>query len=197
MDQHARLTQQRVKEYDRLFGGRASAAFPYTLFSKEHKPDEPCIDVFAYTLHQKGEHVYALVTNGMSDTPLPGGGPHRVELIQYVARLDEEYAKQLHTMALLPHRGRFNIDAGDTISRPFPGVFNSRWQHGFFLQPGPQDHRQAMTIDTGNLSFLWFIPISEDELAFKNDHGLDTFLQVLDESELPWVFDETTRISMV
>lgn len=197
MDEHAKLTKERVVEYERVFGAKARAAFPYSLFAPDHKPGEPCIDVFAFTMHHKGEHVYALVTNGMSDQHLMNGGPQRVELVQYVSRLAEEYAHHLYQMAWLPHFDQFNVDAGDTILWPFPGVFGSRWHHGLFLRPLPEDHRQSMTLSGEKLSFLWYIPISDDELAFKNEHGLETFLQVLDESELPLVFDETTRISMV
>jgi hypothetical protein len=199
---HGRLTKERVVSYDHVFGSRPIAAFPFTFFDYGYVGEDICIDVFIYEMHVKHEHIYALVTNGLSDRRMSDDtdamNANRTELIQYVQRYSEDYAKHLHSMAWTAAFKDFRVDAGDTIASELPGVANSKWQHGFFLQPFLAEHRESGLMLAGDpLSFLWYIPISTDELEFKREHGLQTFLAVLDESELPWVFDEQTRISMV
>ncbi len=202
MDLHGTLTKERVGAYERVFAGKPTAAFPYTSLSSDPKHSGVCIDVFVYTLHVKCEHVYVLVTNGMSDQRLSDGETapvsQRFELLQYVRNYSLAHAVRLFEMAWLPHFDKFVLDAGDTIEWPFPGVSESRWQHGFFLQPFLAQHRDCeMTLEGDEVSFLWYIPVSDDELTFKREEGLDTFLVLLDESELPWIFDESSRISMI
>lgn len=202
MDLHGTLTKQRVAAYELIFAAKPTAAFPCSTLSSNPKHGCVCIDVFVYTLHVKGEHVYVLVTNGMSDQRLSDGEttpvPQRFELVQYVRNISLENAVRLFEMAWLPHFDKFVPGVGEIIEWPFSDVAESRWPHGFFLQPFLLEHRDCqITVEGDDVSLLWYIPISEDELSFQREEGLNTFLALLDESELPWIFDETSRISMV
>ena len=47
------------------------------------------------------------------------------------------------------------------------------------------------------MSFLWHIPISEAERAYKVEHGADALIDRLEAVELPWIFDESNRPSLL
>jgi hypothetical protein len=47
------------------------------------------------------------------------------------------------------------------------------------------------------VSFLWHIPISDQERAFKQELGADALLDRMGEARLPWIFEEANRPSLV
>jgi hypothetical protein len=85
-----------------------------------------------------------------------------------------------------------------TLAWEWPAVDGSPWKNAFFLLPLPSPHREfAFEIDGDPVSFLWHIPISDQERAFKQELGADALLDRMGEARLPWIFEEANRPSLV
>jgi hypothetical protein len=200
---HMECTVIRARAYGELFGDKPVAAFPF--HKLQGKSDGPyLIDVFVYSMEMQGDDraIYAAVTNGMSDQRMAEGDtpdqPRRRELIQYFRECSEGHAKRLRDMAWLPLHDGFLLDSHHTVAWEWPAVEGSPWKNAFFLLPLLSPHRQfAFEIDGDQVSFLWHIPISDQERAFKQEHGADALLDRMRDVRLPWIFEEANRPSLV
>jgi hypothetical protein len=200
MNLHQRCTAIRAQGYNQIFGVKPTAVYG---FHQLRGNDDGLflIDVFAYPLQVGGmdKSVLAVVTNGMSDQAMVldqkrPDRPRRRELIQYVTDCQLPQARALRDMAWLPLFDGFLLDTRDTAAWELPGLDNSSLKHSFFLDPIWEPHQQSFaTIDRESVSFLWRIPISSAELAFKKERGADALLDRMDEVKLPWIFEETNR----
>jgi hypothetical protein len=165
--------------------------------------DTPClVDVFVYSLDVEGlDHpVLAAVTNGMSDLPmyLPEDPetPIRRELIQYFRECTEVFARRLHDCAWLPHFDNFALESEDTI--PWPDKLVGDLQASLFLPTVHQMHAEfSVEIDSDETSLLWHIPITAEELEYKNSRGIDALIDRMDKVGLPWLFDPNNRPSLL
>ncbi len=201
LEKHIELTAVRVKAYEELFGCAASAVFSsHSLFKK---PDERfLIDIFVYTLESASGDIDVAVTNGMSDQRMakPDYPPEwfRRELIQYFPKCTEGHARRLHDMAWLPLFDGFYLDSHHSIAWERPAVAGTPWKNGFFLLPLINPHKEfVFEVEGDQVSFLWHIPISDEERAFKLEHGADALIDRMETLELPWVFDEQNRPTLV
>lgn len=200
---HRDCTVVRAQAYGGLFGGKPVAVFP--AYKLQGKSDGPyLIDVFVYAMEMQGDDraIYAAVTNGMSDQRMVEGDtpdqPRRRELIQYFRECSEGHAKRLRDMAWLPLYDGFLLDTHHSVAWEWPAVEGSPWKNAFFLLPLPSPHREfTFQIEADQVSFLWHIPISDQERAFKQAHGADAFLDRMGEVGLPWIFEEANRPSLV
>jgi hypothetical protein len=52
-------------------------------------------------------------------------------------------------------------------------------------------------VEGDKASFLWHVPISDEERAYKQEHGADALIDRMEAVGLPWVFDENNRPSLV
>jgi len=144
--------------------------------------------------------VVAAVTNGMSDYRMrdlerPGVLPRR-ELIQYFHVCTEEFARRLHEASWLPHFDGFSIDVYDSIS--WPDALAGEFRHSFFLCPPWRSHKNfRVAIDLDEVSFLWHIPITDEELEYKKTRGVNALLDRMEKVDLPWVFDPSNRPSLL
>ena len=67
-------------------------------------------------------------------------------------------------------------------------------ENAFFLAPLIKSHRECICeIEGDPVYFLWHIPISDEERAYKQEHGADALIDRLEAVQLPWVFDERNR----
>jgi Suppressor of fused protein (SUFU) len=203
LTKHRDCTVIRAQAYAGLFGDKPVTFFP--AHKLQGKADGPyLIDVFVYQMEMAGDDrpIYAAVTNGMSDQRMAEGDspeqPRRRELIQYFRDCSEGHAKRLRDMAWLPLHDGFLLDSHHSIAWEWPAIAGTPWKNAFFLLPLPKPH-QAFTfdIDGDQASFLWHIPISDQERAFKQQHGSDALLDRMREIRLPWIFEETNRPSLV
>lgn len=198
---HQKLTEQRVRAYEVLFQSAPSSVFPpHVLFNKPD--DRILIDILVYTLPTESGEIDVAVTNGMSDQRMVDPGVsvdwYRRELIQYFPKCTEGHAKRLHEMAWLPLYDGFYLDTHHTITWPHPAIPQTPWKNAFFLLPLINSHREFICELEGDpMSFLWHIPISDEELAFKKENGSDALIDCLEAVDLPWVFDEKNRPSLV
>lgn len=201
IERHKQLTAIRVNAYEGLFGCTPSAVFtPQILFKK---PDDRfLIDIFVYTLETQSGDIEAAVTNGMSDQrmayPDEPSEWRRRELIQYFPKCTEDHARRLHDMAWLPLFDDFYLDTHHSIAWEHPAVKETPWKNGFFLLPLIRSHREfEFELDEDRVSLLWHIPISAEERTYKQEQGANALIERMEAVELPWVFDEANRPSLV
>jgi hypothetical protein len=200
---HRQLTIVRAQAYAELFGVK-----PDTFFSAHQLGGTvggtDCIDVFLYPIEMEGVEgpICAAVTNGMSDQRMAEGDspeqPRRRELIQYFRKCTLGHAKRLRDMAWLPLFDKFLLDSHHSLAWEWPAVEGTPWKNALFLLPIIHPHAE-FTIDLEGepASFLWHIPISDEERAFKQEHGTDALLDRMQEVRLPWIFDEANRPPLV
>ena len=198
---HKELTVARVQAFLEQFGCQASAAFPHHEFTVD--PDEDIfIDVFVFTLETQTGDVEVAVTNGLSDermvNPADPAEWSRRELIQYFPKCTKGHAQRLRDMAWLPRFDRFLLDAYHSVAWNYAAVEGTPWKNAFFLAPLIGSHREfEMEVEGDPVSLLWHVPISEDERAYKQDYGADALIDRMQAVNLPWVFDEQNRPSLL
>jgi hypothetical protein len=200
---HRACTVLRIPAYAELFGGKPVEVFPFHQLRCEE--DSPFfVDVFVYALQMEGVEgpVVAAVTNGMSDQRMAEGDdpeqPRRRELIQYFRKCTRGHAKWLHSMAWAPLEDEFLLDTHHSIAWEWPAVEGTPWKNAFFLEPLLRSHRAfSVEVQGDPVSFLWPIPISDEERAYKKEHGSDALIDRLQEVKLPWIFDETNRPALL
>jgi hypothetical protein len=196
MTRHEEFTTIRVEAYDKLFGHKATEVFS---FHRLKAADTVCLtDVLVYPLEVEGVEgpVVAAVTNGMSDFPMyhpeEPDVPLRRELIQYFRVCTEHYAGRLHACAWLPDYDGFALDLDDTIS--WPDKLVDELQHSLFLQSINRRHAEfRVEIDSDEMSLLWHIPITGEELEYKKSRGMVALINRMEIVGLPWIFDPETR----
>jgi hypothetical protein len=198
---HDECTAVRAKAYADLFGCSPAAVFPpHALFKK---PDERFpIDIFVYTLATGTGDIDVAVTNGMSDRRMVDPDDpqcwSRRELIQYFPKCTEGHALRLHDMAWLPLFDSFLLDTHHSIAWQHAAVEGTPWKNAVFLAPIIKPHRLFVCELEGDpMTLLWHIPISEEERAFKQEHGAVELIERMQAVNLPWVFDEANRPSLV
>ena len=77
-------------------------------------------------------------------------------------------------------------------------VVGTLWKNAFFLLPLIRSHREfVFEVEGDPVSFLWHVPISDEERAYKQEHGADALIDRMDAVGLPWVFDENNRPSLL
>jgi len=188
-------SQGRRVAYRRLFGVEPSASFTFADLAFP-------IEVLAYSLELDGKPFVAAVTSGMSDRRMVDQEDNeewsRREIIQYLPQCDEAHARRLRDMAWLPLFDGFFLDSHHTIEWPYAAIEGSPWKNAFFLEPLLKSHRNfRFRVADDEASFLWHIPISDEEYSYKKEHGSNALLDRLDEVKLPWIFDENNRPSLV
>jgi hypothetical protein len=201
LEQHKSLTVVRAEAYADLFGDPPVAAFPaHALFEK---PDTRfLIDVFVYHLETETQSIDVAVTNGMSDQRMADPGQphdwHRRELIQYFPHCTEDHARRLYKMAWLPLFDGFYLDTRHSVGWVEAAVAGTPWKNAFFLEPIVRPHREfTFEVEGDKVSFLWHIPISDEERAYKQEHGANALIDRMEAVGLPWVFDEVNRPDLV
>jgi hypothetical protein len=192
---HRELTARRAQDFIGLFGTKPTAVFSsLQLGSDEHF----LIDVFAFPLESPSGPVVAAVTNGLSDfrmtdTDEPGAWSRR-ELIQYLRQCTGGHARRLRDMAWLALFDGFLLDAHHSLAWPHAAVEGTPWKNAFFLEPILRSHREfAFEVEGDRGSLLWHIPISDEERAYKREHGSNALIERMEAVQLPWVFDEGSR----
>lgn len=195
--EHLALTKLRGPAFVTLFGGKPEKIYPYHGF--DDGDDAYLIDVliFALDLEQFPGRVVAAVTNGMSDYVMVDqdtGARSRCELIQYFHDCDVDHARRLYELAWLPLMDKFALGEFQTIALPEAVLEDSPLNNAFFLAPLLTAHKHfRMEIRDMPVRLLWHVPISDDELAFKKQHGANALIGRMQAAELPWIFDEAER----
>lgn len=196
---HRELTEARIRAYLLLFGVNPAPIYSWMRFSDDTEIN--LIDVFVFALDPEVP-IVAGVTNGMSDRRMADKDDPtkwaRRELIQYFPVCTEGHARRLHDMAWVPLYDGFLIDAHHSLAWEWPAVAGTPWKDAFFLEPIIKQHREfRFEVEGDEVSFLWHIPISEAERAYKQQHGSDALIDRMGEVRLPWIFDEANRPPLI
>ena len=201
---HLALTKQRAAAYATLFGGKPEKIFPYHGFYSDDEDDKPyLIDVFIFPLEfeEFPGRATAAVTNGMSDyviTDAQTGQRSRCELIQYFHDCDFDHAERLFDLAYITLFDGFSLGPYQTIAMPDAVLDDSPLRNSFFMPPLPTPHRNfQIEIEGVPMSLLWHVPISDEELAYKKKNGPNSLIERMQTVELPWIFDEAERPSLL
>jgi hypothetical protein len=108
-------------------------------------------------------------------------------LIQYVAKCTEGHARRLHDMEWLPLLDDFYLDSHHSVAWEHPAVARTPWKNAFlwknafFLLPLIRSHREFIfEVESHRVSFQWHFPISDEERAYKQEHGADTLIDRLE-----------------
>lgn len=201
LHKHESLTAIRATAYEALFGCKPSQVIQQSALFKA--PDERfCIDIFVYPQQTKWGDIEVAVTNGMSDQRMAEADYatewHRRELIQYFPECTEGHARRLHDMAWLPLFDGFYLDSHHSIAWEYPAVPDTPWKNAFFLAPLIKSHREfVFEVEGDKVSFLWHVPISDEERDFKLENGAEALVDRMDAVKLPWIFDESNRPSLI
>jgi hypothetical protein len=92
----------------------------------------------------------------------------------------------------------FYPDSRHSVAWPHHAAAGTPWKNAFFLSPPVKSHRgYVFEVEGDKVSFLWHVPISDEERAYKQEHGAGALIGRMDAVGLPWVFDENNRPSLV
>jgi hypothetical protein len=198
---HIGLTKLRAVAYKELFGSKPEKIFPSHVFNEAD--DAYLIDVLIFPLEieEFSGRIVAAVTNGMSDhlmTDTITGEHSRCELIQYFHDCDYEHAQRLYDLAWMPLFDNFSLGEYQTIEMPDEVAEDSLLKNAFFMPPLLKPHRLfRFNIEGMPTRLLWHIPISDAELRYKKNHDANALIKLLQDVELPWIFDEVERPPLI
>lgn len=196
--QAASSYQQRLAIYERELGEPAHSLADTA---------ELRIDIHAFgrdfvpVCEEGSDEGFVLLTNGMSERRMPRTNPTgmikpRAELMWYIREPTQEICDNLRWLARLPFIDHTSFAFGDRVPMPTPPVAGSDFRTFLFLTPvlGPdQRTAEALNVAGDEVEILTVNLISDRELDFIKTHGLDDFLDVLDENDYPPIFDPKRR----
>ncbi len=177
------LAETREKIYQDFFG-------PSDLVSHEVVPLVPHIDVWVHPPGYKEREFFTIVTSGMSDVPmnLEKGIPRsfaRREMIMYAADHQEIYINLVRQFARFPFEYSTWLGVGHTIPNgnpPSPIFQDSELVAIVFLPAMVEPDRalaDKLAIDGEPVEFLWPVPITQTELEFKLERGVEELAGLL------------------
>lgn len=187
----------RDEEYRKLFNGNPVRVIPHGTFGKPGFGGRIDVRLYDVTFPDGIGDVQIAVTSGLSDYAMKLPGPNtgfvRRELIQYFRECRARDIARLHDMAWLPIVGHYCLDFFHTTG-PHPIELPG----SMFLAPLVKAHRDfTMMLAGDETQFLWHVPLTHKELDYKAEHGADALVQLLEENELPWIFEAGKRFSLV
>ena len=191
-EEFARL---RELAYAELFGGQPVHVMKHDEFQKPPMGGRVDVRLYEFKHGQASEDVRVAITSGMSDYRMSARGqaPVRREIFPYFRECRLEDMVRLHDMAWLPLAQGFCLDFFESIG-PHP----SKWPGSLFLRSLVEPHAEfKLTLNGDEMRLLWHIPLSETELEFKIKNGVNALLGRMQERQLPWIFDENNRPSLV
>jgi hypothetical protein len=178
--------------YEELFG-------PYDVAFHQLDDETPHIDVYRHP-PTEGRPFSTFVTGGASRLPMQvppeyHGAPRRIELVLYVGEPRNEYGHLLHRLAHYSHRnatwlGYWHSLVGEPI------VPDSLLGPIVFLDPPFEPDNvlhERLIVEGDPVELLWVVPITEQELAYKVEHGIEALQERLAEDDVPAVFDPGRR----
>ena len=93
------------------------------------------------------------------------------------------YWSPLNQRSLDPALGRHH-----TVAWEHPAVAGTPWKIAFFLPPLINSHWEfVFEVEGDRASFLWQVPITDEERDYKQKHGTDALIDRMEAVGLPWV----------
>lgn len=188
---------RREDHYERFFGPISQPVL--------HSTDtmDPHVDIYQFPPLGMREH-WTLVTGGMSDRrqeippDLAGALAPRSELILYADKPDPWMFRALKQLAEYPFQEETYLHFGHTVDgggpvAPTPCTLTAFlvWEPVF-----EEDPLAELLVEGDRVDFLWVVPLTAAELAFKLEHGSMELVKRFEETGLDPVVD-TQRPSVV
>jgi hypothetical protein len=175
--------------------------------SHELIPLIPHIDIWIHPPGFRGRNFFTLVTSGMSDMPMnlesqvPKSYARR-ELIIYTADNQGAYISLLRNIARFPFEYSTWVGVGHTIpngSPPAP-IFQDSELVSVILFPAMLDPEQTLprkvVLNGDPVEFLWLVPLTQTELDFKLEHGIEALAEELGKAKGWPVLDPNRKSSI-
>ena len=192
--------RKREAAYTAIFGP------PALTYDDAHPVLVPHIDVYVHEPGFQGRDFYTLVTGGMSDFRMklpedaPPEMPTRIELIFYLPgdrSPKREYIDFLRTAARMPYDYQTWFAWGASIvngNPPKPIFDGSQFDSLLFINTpiAEPDNTlsERLVLEGDAVHFLWTVPLTAAEREYKLEEGTEALLEVFDEVQHPFVFDE-------
>lgn len=148
--------------------------------------DGPIADLprcFEVLVVRKPDNLWAFATRCMSEPEDEQGIEiHVISRSQFA--WEHELVEVLTVVAHYHRTGR-RLDVGHTVNIGRPIVPGSRCTHGLISPPyldGPKLEWMAIP----KTRFLWFVPVTESEVEFKKQHGLDALESRFEETQFDY-----------
>ena len=195
-----KFAELREAVYQEFFG-------PSDLVSHESIPLIPHIDIWIHPPGFRGRNFFTLVTNGMSDIPMNLESEvtksySRRELIIYTADHQAAYVSLLRNIARFPFEYSTWVGVGHTIPNgnpPAPMFKDSELVSVIFF-PAMLDLEQTLpqrvVLNGDPVEFLWLVPLTQTELDFKLEHGIEALAEELGKAK-DWPVLDPNRKSSV
>ena len=103
---------------------------------------------------------------------------------------------ELLTMLARFHRVRAKIGLGHSVNFGRPWIADSKCTHGLISLPyldGPD--LEDLDFEDKTIRCLWLVPVTEEEIEFKKEHGLEALEQLFESTELDYL-DKPRRNSV-
>ncbi len=179
---------------------------PVLTYDDVHPVLVPHIDVYVHEPGFQGRDFYTLVTGGMSDCPMklpedaPPEMPTRIELIFYLPgnqKPKREYIDFLRTTARMPYDYQTWLGWGASFANGNPPepIFEGTQFDSLVLINTPiakpdDTLPEHLVLDGDAVHLLWAVPITTAEREYKLEEGTEALLDIFDEVQHPFVFDE-------
>lgn len=180
MDNKSNYTDVLLRHYDAVWG-RSSASLMW-----EYGPVEKLNDDFSIREFSPGDRIgmWVYATSGMS-SHIEEGEP--VELHIFSHRQDRGLAELLTSVAYY-HKFAARLNLHHTVNFGQPWQDNSGCDHGFISLPyinGPE--LMDCFFRKGNIKCYWMIPVTENEVKFKIQYGVEALEAIFEREALDYL----------
>jgi len=153
----------------------------------------PFIDIYEIP-PQKGRYFWTYITSGMSDTAqnvdLEQGGKitDRTELIIYTNEKSIWARKVLYNIAYYPFLHNTFVNYASTIEFDFPFIEESDLKNAILLDTKVEEKGlHEFELEGKKVNFLRVLPISDNELKYKEKNGLNSLLNKFSEAQMDFI----------
>ena len=157
----------------------------------------PFIDIYEIP-PQKGRYFWTYITSGMSDIAQninieqAGKTTDRTELILYTSEKSIWARKVLYNIAYYPFLHNTYVNYASTIKFDFPFIEESDLKNALLLDTKVEEKgMHEFELKGKKVNFLRVLPVSDNELKYKEKHGLNTLLNKFSEAQMDFIVDIT------
>lgn len=179
--------KQRQKHYKKYLGEFSRVMYTIT------EDKKPFIDIYEIP-PQKGRYFWTYITGGMSDNAQNISSNKNVnpytELIIYTNEKSIWARKVLYNLAYFPFLNDTYLTYGSTVEFDSLFIEGSYMKNALLLDTKVEEKGFFdFELDGKKINFLRVLLISDEELKYKNEHGLSSLLNKFSESQLDFTVD--------
>jgi hypothetical protein len=188
-----KFIDEREAHYEKFIGKISDEV----MHSTDVKPVH--VDIYTFPPAEKRPY-YTLLTGGMSDVRqnIPAKFPHlspRAEILTYVSKPQGWMYNVLKGLAEMPSDDNTFLHWYHSVpnGKPMTAVPSELTAY-FFVPPYLEDQGfNPMIVGGEKTDFLVLVPITNQELNFKREHGANGLLDKFDQNNFNYVIDESRK----